>query len=452
MSKKIYSAPQLNLNNSMLDIDALETIQELQKHRHDAYVVGGGVRDLLLGAKPKDFDIVTSATPEQVRKIFGRNSMIIGRRFKIVHVYFQKHNKDRSQKIGRNIYERHILEVSTFRSNKVHEDDLSSHGRILVDNNYGTMDEDAFRRDFTINALYYDPIAETIYDYHHGIEDIKSKTMRIIGRPQERYIEDPVRILRAIRLSEKLGLHIDDNTRIPFRNTRQLLQNEPRGRLFEEMIKILMSGHSAGVIKELAELKLPRKVFPLLDQLFFSNTNEMALRVLERTDARLAGGEDVSLTFVFASLIWQAINITWLEYQEQLSLSKKQALIEAIVHNKIILFNSGLTQNMYSAMRDVWMMQIDFDHPTLNKLDGFINNSRFRQAWHLYTLRNEFGQADAAMFSWWDKFMSSTDDDKTELLIELVDIAPLEPEKKRKKRRKNKNKKKHHKEHKAESI
>lgn len=444
MSKKVYSAIELNLNHNMLDEDAYQTIKQLHNHNHKSYIVGGGVRDLLLNAKPKDFDIVTTATPEQVRKIFGRNSMIIGRRFKIVHVYFQKINQDRSNKTGRKVLDRHIIEVSTFRSNKVYDSDLSSQGRILVDNNYGTMDEDAFRRDFTINALYYDPIEEKIFDYHNGIEDIKNKTLRIIGRPQERYIEDPVRILRAIRLSEKLSLNIEDNTQIAFRSTKHLLQNEPKGRLFEEMIKILVSGSASKTIQELSELKIPRKVFPLFDQLFFANQDQMAIRVLERTDKRISDGEDVSLIFVFAALTWQYVYSTWTQDQDQFHSSKKQSLYDAISYNKHILFNSGVTQNMYSAIRDIWLMQLEFEYPSLTKLDHLLTNNRLRQGWHLFTLRNEFGQVDKQMFEWWNRFINSESEDKTELLIELVDIAPHEPEKKRKrKRKKKKNKHKH---------
>ncbi|RTL00022.1 MAG: polynucleotide adenylyltransferase PcnB [Proteobacteria bacterium] len=444
MSKKIYSASELNINHLMLDKDAYLVISELQRNHFHAYVVGGGVRDLLLNVKPKDFDIVTNATPEQVRRIFGRNSMIIGRRFKIVHVYFRRINQQRSDKFDKDIFERHVLEVSTFRSNKVYDDSLSQHGRILVDNNYGSMDEDAFRRDFTVNALYYDPIAEKIIDYHNGIADIKNRILRIIGKPQERYIEDPVRILRAIRLSEKLALTIDDNTCIPFRSTKHLLANEPRGRLFEEMIKILMSGSSKKVISELHELKLPRKVFPLLDQLFFHAQDDFALRVLERTDDRVSGGEQVSLIFIFAALAWQAVYQSWTEQLALFGGSRKQALLDAIAQNKHLLINNGVTQNMYSAIREIWLSQLEFEQPNLRDFERLITSSRFRQGWHLFTLRNEFGQIDKNMFMWWDKFVSAEGEDKTELLIELVDMIPHhEPEKKRKRRKKRKNKHKH---------
>lgn len=438
MSKKIYSALELNLNRQMLDKDALETIEILNKHKHSAYIVGGGVRDLLLAKKPKDFDIVTSATPEQVKKVFGHKAIIIGRRFKIVHVHFSKLNEERSAKLGKKVHDRHILEVSTFRSNKIIDDNLSNHGRILVDNNYGTMDEDAFRRDFTINALYYDPINEKIYDYHNGIADIKNKLLRIIGKPQDRYIEDPVRILRAIRISEKLGLTIDDNTFIPFKSTKQLLVNEPRGRLFEEMIKLLVSGSSLSVINDLIDLRLPRKVFPILDRLFLQQHSEISKRVLEKTDLRISNGEDVSVLYVFAALMWESIYNSWTRDLDLFHSSKKQALFDAISYNKSILFDSGITQNMYSSMREIWLLQYDFEHPNLNKLDNLLKHGRFRQAWHLLALRHEFNQVDPQIYEWWNKFINDETADKTQLLIELVDLSPVSEVKKKRKRKKRK--------------
>ncbi|HRG63443.1 MAG TPA: polynucleotide adenylyltransferase PcnB [Burkholderiales bacterium] len=439
MTKQIISAPSIGLNQTMLDQDALQLIKKLQQHGFAAYVVGGGVRDLLLGRTPKDFDIVTDALPEKIRRIFGKNSMIIGRRFKIVHVYFEHLNEERSLRIGKPCYERHILEVSTYRSNQVHEHAVSEHGRILVDNNYGTIDEDAFRRDFTVNALYYDPVAEVVIDYHDGLADIEKRIIRIIGNPYERYMEDPVRVLRAIRLSEKLGLTIDEHTYINFRNAKHLLINEPKGRLFEEMLKILLSGNALNVVRELGELNLPRRVFPLFDRLFFHKSHDdFAYKVLEKTDLRIASGEDVSLVFILAGLIWSAIYQSWQQELKQ-GVHAKQALMDAIARNKTVIFNSGVTRNLYTAMRDMWMLQVEFDAPSVAKLDHLLNHNRFRQAWHLFTMRNDFLQVDPQIFAWWDNFMASADDDKTDLMIELVDLAPAEP-KKKSKRRKSKRK------------
>ena len=371
--------------------------------------------------------------------------MIIGRRFKIVHVFFEHLNQERSLKYGKPKYERHVLEVSTYRSNKVNPQALSEHGRILVDNNYGTMDEDAFRRDFTVNALYYDPIAETITDYHDGLEDIQKKLIRVIGNPHERYLEDPVRILRAIRLSEKLDLKVDENTYISFRNVKNLLLNEPKGRLFEEMLKILMSGHAVKIVRELNELGLPRRVFSLFDKLFFNgNKDEFAYKILALTDLRLANDEDISLTFILSGLIWPAIWQSWQQERENTH-HLRQALIDAIAKNRNIVFNSGITRNLYSAMREIWFMQVDFDVPNIAKFEQLLSNPRFRQAWHLFNLRHEFGQTSVEVFTWWSNYMSVAEADRTELLVELVDIAPHDIKKKKKRRRsRNKSKFAHH--------
>lgn len=435
MTKKIYPASTFGLNHEMMDQDALQVIKKLQQNGFSGYVVGGGVRDLLLGKKPKDYDLVTDADPEKIRRIFGRNSMIIGRRFKIVHVYFERKNEERSVRVGKPSFSRHILEVSTFRSNKVQDHAVSEHGRILVDNNYGDMDEDAFRRDFTVNALYYDPVAEVVIDYHNGIQDIEKRLIRVIGNPYERYLEDPVRVLRAIRLSEKLGLTIDENTYINFRNVKHLLLNEPKGRLFEEMLKLLMSGNALSVVRELYELKLPRKVFPLLDKLFFNPTpDEFALKVLEKTDLRLAGNEDVSLIFILAGMMWPPIYKSWLQELEGNS-HPRQALMDAIARNKDPIFASGISQNLYSSIREVWMLQVDFDLPSFARLEHVPVHGRFRQAWHLFNLRNEFSQVDSILFDWWNRFMVADEGSRTELLVELTDIAPPEYKKKRKARK-----------------
>lgn len=440
MTKKVYSASKFNVNNTMVDSNALSIIKELQKHHHQAYIVGGGIRDLILGFHPKDFDIATDATPEKVKKIFNRNAIIIGRRFKIVHVFFHELNQVRSNKHNKKIYDRHIIEVSTFRSNKLNED-KNTHGRLMSDNNYGTIEEDAKRRDFTINAIYYDPIAESILDYGSGIQDIQDKVLHIIGKPQDRYVEDPVRILRAIRLSDKLNLQIDDNTRIPFRTTKHLLQNEPRGRLFEEMLKILQSGSSNKIIQELSELKIPKGVFPLFDSENILENNSLAKIVLEKTDERIQNQEDFSVPFVLSGILWSKVESSWINNRTIKNHPNKDALMEAIAARKWVLFDSGITQNLYSSIKEIWMLQYDLENPSLKKLDTILSNGRLRQAWHLYNLRNSLVKEPHYLHWWWNEFMDESTDDKTNLLIKLVDMAPPEEIKKTKKKKRKKRKK-----------
>lgn len=441
MQPKIISAHSLGINHQQIEESAYEVIKTLHAKGHHAYIVGGGVRDLLLKAKPKDFDIVTDATPEQIKRLFQRNSMIIGRRFKIVHVYYDKLHQTRSEKFRRDIYEKQIIEVSTFRSNNVHDVDKNDKGRIVSDNNYGTMDEDAHRRDFTINALYYDPIEEKIFDYLGSIKDVQDKILRIIGKPQTRYIEDPVRIIRAIRIATKLGLEIDINTISPFKNLKNLLVNEPRGRLFEEMNKILMSGYAGEVIKELHHLGIDNKVFPLFGQLFFNQTDTFALRVIERTDERIQDNGDVSLIFIFAAMYWNTLKNSTAHYQKSFNMSYKEAYQEAISFSKQSLVKNGLTQNLMLNIREIWLMQPSFEHPSLKKVEILLTHRRLRQAWNLFMLRHEFGEIDDELYAWWDNFINNENADRTELLIELVDKFPEANEIKKKKKRKKRKKK-----------
>lgn len=441
INKQTVDANKHDVYQYMVDQDALSVIKKLQSNKFEAYIVGGGIRDLLLKKIPKDYDIVTNATPERIRQIFAKNSTIIGRRFKIVHIYFQRLNERRTKKIGKPSYERHVIEVSTYRDNKMKNTPTNEHGRILVDNNYGSMDQDVFRRDFTINSLYYDPINEVIIDYHNGLSDLKNNLLKIIGHANERYQEDPVRVLRAIRLAVKLNLTIDDGTLINFFNAKYLLINEPKGRLLEEMIKILMSGASVKIVEELNELGLPKRVFTLFDKLFFnSKIDQFAQQALIKTDLRISTGEEVSLIFIFAGLIWQTINQDYIKFLNS-GINSQQALADAITLNQNLILNSGITRNLYQAICEIWMLQLEFENPNILKFDNLLKNPRFRQAWHLFSLRNEFQQINQDTFNWWQRYMESENEViKTNLLIELADLFP-EPTKKNKKpriRKKNK--------------
>lgn len=439
MTKKIVSAESLGISNADVSHDAIYVIEKLHKNNFDGYIVGGGIRDILLGKTPKDFDIVTNATPEQVRKIFKRNSIIIGRRFKIVHVLFDNINPDKMVN-NRPLIERHIIEISTYRSSKIHKHNLNERGRITEDNNYGTQKEDAFRRDFTINSLYYDPIKEVVIDYLNGLKDIEKKTVRIIGDAKERYTEDPVRMLRAFRLSVKLGLNIEKGTFAPFAKMKHLLTHENKGRLYEEMLKILLSGSSSACIKKLHEVNLPNHVFALFDKLFFkANPDILALNVLEKTDARLKETPDVSLVFILSGLIWSLIYNDW---QKLLGtdLSPRQALNDSILHNRNYTYSIGITKYTYSAMRDVWLLQLDFEMPTLKRIENILSIPRFRQAWHLFSLRHELGQVDPKLYEWWNKFITATNEERIEMHGDLKafiqPVNEIKPAKKKKKRKK----------------
>jgi poly(A) polymerase len=436
MAKKTVPASKYNVSNQGISADALYVIEKLQEHGYDGFIVGGGIRDLLLGKKPKDFDIVTNATPEMIRKVFRRNSLIIGRRFKIVHVVFENINPEKIVN-NRPIVERHAIEVSTYRSHKVRNSNLSQHGRIMVDNEYGTQKEDAIRRDFTINALFYDPIAEVIVDYNDGLKDIQDKYIKIIGNPRNRYIEDPVRILRAIRLSAKLGLNIHKDTAKPFSEIKHLLANESRGRKYEEMLKILASGYSASCVNALKQLEIPREVFPLFDQLFFNNdeSDKLALKILERTDTRIAEGNDISVVFMLAGLMWPKIYNNW--HNAPHGTPIKQALIDSIIKNRSFALNEiGITKSIYTSMSDVWLLQLDLEHPNIKKIDNILNAHRFRQACYLYDVRNEINQVDANLHNWWQKLIEADEDNQEQLLHELKEHFNISSNRKRKRKSK----------------
>ena len=436
MTKKILSALKFGISNQLVNPDAINVISKLQQNGYDGYIVGGGVRDLLLGKKPKDFDIVTDATPEIVRKIFKRNGVIIGRRFKIVHVVFDHLNFDRMYN-NRPAVEKHIMEISTYRSLKINNHTLNQYGKIMVDNNYGNQKDDSTRRDFTINAMYYDPIKEIIIDYHNGMKDLQNKSLTIIGDPQKRYIEDPVRILRAIRLSIKLGLTIADNTSSCFDEAKKLLVHEHLGRMYEEMLKILLSGYAFDCIKKLKDFGLPKRVFVLFDKLFFGeNQDEIALKILEKTDERLRENATISTMFILAGLLWSTVNKTW---QKKIfdGESPRLALSDAIYNCKQYAVDAGINRGAYSAMTDVWLLQYDFENPTLKKLDRTFNNGRFRQALHLYNLRSELGEVDHKLNTWWNAYIEETENEnKLQMLDQLTQIIGERSSSKPKRRRK----------------
>jgi len=315
----VIPVDQHGIRREQISPVASKVCNVLQEHGHKAFVVGGAVRDLLIGQPPKDYDVATSATPEQVRDLF-RRSRIIGRRFKIVHV----------------MSGRETIEVSTFRaSHDVESAETDEHGRVLRDNVFGSHNvfgsqaEDATRRDFTVNALYYDPGTETIIDYHHGVADIRQKTLRMIGDPRARYREDPVRMLRAVRLGAKLGLTIDPAARTPIREMAELLENVPAARLFDEMLKLLFSGHAVKCLEQLRPEGLHHGLLPLLDVILEQPAGERFVWLsLENTDERIRAEKSVSPGFLFATLLWHEVLANW-ESRKLAGESPQPALLPA---------------------------------------------------------------------------------------------------------------------------
>jgi poly(A) polymerase len=330
-----------------VSVAALRTCEGLQRAGFKAFIVGGGVRDLLLGLKPKDFDVATDATPDEVTRLF-RRSRVIGRRFQIVHVMFG----------------RETIEVSTFRALQT-DAETDEHGRVLRDNVWGTQGEDATRRDFSINALYYDPVSDVILDYHDGVKDLRARTLRMIGDPATRYREDPVRMLRTARFAAKTGFTIEPATRAPIRELAPLIHNVPAARLFDEMLKLLQSGHSLDSLHQLRNEGLHHGLLPLLDVILEQPAGERFIQVaLTSTDQRVQSGRPISPGFLFATLLWQQVRVRWekrLANGEQAIPSLHEVIDEVVDEQSNKL---AIQKRIISDMREIWALQPRFDRRT----------------------------------------------------------------------------------------
>jgi poly(A) polymerase len=397
---------------------ARRTCEELQRAGHATFVVGGAVRDLLLGRKPKDFDVATSATPEEVRSVF-RRSRIIGRRFQIVHV----------------LCGAETVETSTFRAHFAREPDAENtdeHGRMLSDNVFGTQAEDAMRRDFTVNALFYDPVKEEVWDYVHGMKDLKARKLVMIGDAATRYREDPVRMLRAARLGAKLGLEIDSRTRAPIATHKHLLENVPQARLFEEILKLLLSGNAVECVRVLRELELHHGLLPLLDTaLEDPEAGPFAMAALRATDERLAEGKPVSPAFLLAALLWGQVEKNLRRFE-----SEGQATIPALhaaMHEALDVQRDSLAipRRFDATMKELWLMQPRFLQRGGQRPHRLLEHPRFRAAYDFFALRAASANAPQEAAAWWERFQDAGPDERERMLVS----DETGPKKKRRRRR-----------------
>ena len=406
---------------------ALNVCKELRARGFVAFVVGGAVRDLLLGKEPKDYDVATDATPEQVRDAF-RRSRIIGRRFRIVHV----------------MCGRETIEVTTFRgqaapANGDEDEDASEdqrkndNGRLLRDNVFGTQFEDAARRDFTINALYYDPGKQEVWDYLDGMQDLKKGVLRIIGDAETRYREDPVRMLRAVRLVAKLDFKLDAATQKPIRALAGLLQDVPKARLFDEMLKLFHSGHAWASAQRIREEGLHHGVLPLLDVILEQPMGKRFITLaLQSTDDRVDADKPVSPAFLFATLMWHALLSSWNKYQEEQEMRPLLALNEAM--DDVILTQVetlGIPRRYTTGMREIWSMQPRFLQRGGQRPFRLVENPKFRAGFDFLLLRCESGELDTEVGQWWEQFQHADDHTREQMLIK--DEAPPRKRRRRKK-------------------
>ena len=355
---------KVKFDKKFLDQDALKIVKKLTNSGFESYLVGGCIRDILLGHKPKDFDIATSATPEQIHKLFKR-SRIIGRRFKLVHIMFSA---------------RKFIEVATFRTGKV---ETSNDGLVLRDNYYGTLEDDVFRRDFTVNGLYYDINKQEVIDHVGGLEDLKNLKINMIGKPSERFEEDPVRMIRAVRFQAKLNTQIEPELIESILKNSQLLANIPPARLYEEVIKLFHNENSIEVFRELAKLGLLKHLFSQTEESSFVNAS------LFNTSERIKNGNSVTPAFLFAVFLWSAVN----KRLNQIS-KKNKSRVELMLHVSEDVIKQQTQQVMMprwlsSRVKDIWLMQYQLENYNPKKSKALIGNPRFRMAYDFFVLRSE---------------------------------------------------------------
>jgi poly(A) polymerase len=405
------------LRREALSHSALKVCDVLRQAGYAASVVGGAVRDLLLQITPKDYDVATDARPEQVKPLF-RRALIIGRRFRLVHVMLGQET----------------VEVSTFRAADANTAEKDEHGRVLRDNVFGSQEEDARRRDFTINALYFDPATEEIIDYHGGLEDLKKRVLRMIGDPATRFREDPVRMLRAVRLAAKLGLSIEAGTRAPIRKLAPLIEHVPPARVFDEMLKLLMSGHASACVRQLREEGLSKGVLPLLDVILEQPLGERFVTLaLAQTDERVRAERPVSPAFLFAALLWHEVLAASKARQAkgERPLPALEAAMDRVLDAQCEKL--ALTRKLTATMREVWALQPRFEQRGGQRPYRLVESPRFRMAYDFLALRAASGEVSPELEAWWRAFQSA--DAETRQAMLLPDTGPR---KKRRRRRRHK--------------
>lgn len=395
----------LGLTAERIDPNALTIIETLRDAGHEAYIVGGGVRDLLLDARPKDFDVATSAHPEAVRKLF-RRSRLIGRRFPIVHVLFG----------------REFIEVTTFRAQSGAARQVHESGRILRDSSFGSLAEDAVRRDFTVNALYYDPLDRKVLDFTNGLADVRARRLRLIGEPNTRYREDPVRMLRAVRFAAKLDFALEEQTAAPLAGLAPLLADIPPARLFEEVCKLFLSGHAGATFAGLRHHGMFGSLFPLSEEVLAADTGGTLSRfvagALDSTDARVRNNEPVTIAFLLAAFLWPPTSryAQWLEQEE--GMGEAAAVQRAIA---VVLGESkqrvSIPQRFAMPVRDIVQLQTRFRFRHGKRAESLLAHPRFRAAYDFLKLRADAGDAEPALAEFWDQVQRASGEERRKLLM-----------------------------------
>ncbi len=374
-------------------------------------MVGGAVRDILINRSPKDFDVVTNATPEQISAIFN-NCRLIGRRFRLAHICFG----------------RYIIEVATYRGSHDSSEDpakgiTTDCGRILRDNVYGSIAEDAIRRDFTVNALFYNVADFSIVDYVGGVADLEEKSLRLIGDPETRYREDPVRMLRAVRFAVKLGFDIEKNTKNPIRKLKDLLVNIPAARLFDECLKLFLGGHAAETYNYLTEFGIDQTLFPqTVKSIALSEdgcSQRMLQLALQNTDTRIKNGMHVTPAFLFAVFLWEPVKLLQKRYKErgESDYHAMNIAIENVVSTQVK--RVSMPKRFSMPMKEIWRLQARFKNRGGQRAFKLLVHPRFRAAYDFLLLRAESGEISTELLDWWTLFQEKDEQGRRQMVKSL---------------------------------
>jgi len=391
---EVITRSEHKISRANISPAAVKVLYGLRKAGYQAYLVGGGVRDLLLGREPKDFDVATDAHPEEIKQVF-RSCRLIGRRFRLAHVRFG----------------REIIEVATFRSMSFQQQGLAKqteNGMILRDNEYGSIEEDAARRDFTVNALYYNIADFSVVDYADGMADLQAGLLRLLGDPETRYREDPVRMLRAVRFSAKLGFSVEAATEKPIPSLGGLLRDVPAARMYEEVLKLFLGGVAVATFEKLRHYDLFAELFPLTDENLSHQEHEfpltLVLKGLENTDRRLAVGKPVTPAFLFAVLLWEPVRhrAEKLQAEGMQAYSAIQQAASDVMQKQVTYV--AIPKRFSVPMREIWSLQSRFANTKGKRPGRLLNHPRFRAAYDFLLLRAESGEVDPAQGEWWTRF------------------------------------------------
>lgn len=416
VNKQLIPEEAHRISRRYLDDNALKVAYRLQDAGFEGYLVGGCIRDLLLKKKPKDFDVATDAHPEQAAELF-RRARLIGRRFKLVHVRF-----------GRD-----LIEVATFRASHDNQPDENNSeqgkqcdsGMILRDNVYGSIEDDALRRDFTVNALYYCPKDHSVYDFANGYDDLQKGILRMIGDPEARYKEDPVRMLRAARFAAKLDFKIDAASENPIRPLAPMLKRIAPARLFDEALKLLQSGHAVKSYQQLRRLDLFEPLFPQVEALLQQEQLDVPLErlienALKNTDRRLAQRKSVTPAFLFAAILWYPTQLRMQALMRDRKMPPLPALHEAA--NQVLgeqAKSTAIPRRFSTPIREIWEMQLRLPRRHGNRAARLMEQSRFRAAYDLLLLRENSGEELGGLSQWWTDFQNADLGNRDNMLSQL---------------------------------